>query len=195
MTSRSTLNNFGNGFIELLNVELAVVVVVVELDNRSEIADAEAAIDDLYGQLSIGGCLPAGDPVAVSQLFNQVLAAANETRSPVTEQHEVVAWLLGAKVSIEREQTINAVFADPKMLGHQPGCPKRNPAQQMLNVLERTENEFLSFLMVLRMKLRFEQRLNPGGISFVDLHFLNQDLDSPSALVNRFGRTGRSNGL
>lgn len=192
MTSGSALDDFGDGFVELLNVELAVVVVVVKLDYRCLIANTETPIDYLNREFAIGGGFTIGDPVAIPQFVNEILASTDKAGCSVAEQHEMVAWLVGSEVSIKGKQPVNAVLGNAKVFGNHPGGPERDPTQQVLHVLERSKNLFLGFFVVAWVIRRIKQSLDTCGIGLVDLHLLNQRLDSPSASVTRFGRTRRS---
>ena len=61
-----------NGLVELLDREIAEEVGV-ELADRRAVADAEAAVDDLDGQLAVGRRIAVGDPPDIFQILDQTL--------------------------------------------------------------------------------------------------------------------------
>jgi len=171
----STSNDFSNSFVELFDVEFPVVIVVIKLDHWCKIAYAKAPVHNLHGELSIGSRLATGDAVRIAQLIDQLLTSTNETGSAMAQEHEVISGFLSSKVRVERKQTVDSVFTDAKVFGNKPGCPQRDPSQQMLNILKRTKDEFLCFFVVLWMVVCRQYLAYPVGVNVVDLHFLSQE--------------------
>lgn len=149
----SASDHFGDGFVEFFNVQLAVIVVMIELDNRRDVAHAQTAVHNLHGKLAVGCRLTAGNSVTVPQLVDQMLAPADETGGAMAEQHEVVARLFRSKVGIEGQQPIDTIFADSEVLRDDPRSPKWHPSQQMLHVLKRAKDELLGLFVVLWLKI------------------------------------------
>src|SRR5690606_28123181 len=85
---------------EALRIELPVIVVVVYLDDRCKVADAQAAVDDLHGEFAVRCGLALPDAVPVAKHVDQLLTATNEARRAVTEQHEVFARWFRSKVGV-----------------------------------------------------------------------------------------------
>ena len=102
-----------NGLVERFDREIAVVVGV-ELEDRRAVADAKAAVDDLDGQLAVGGGAAVVNALGVLQILDQTLRTHDVAGHAVAEQHEVLAAGLGAEVGVEREQAVDRLTVVPK---------------------------------------------------------------------------------
>src|SRR6476661_5873450 len=65
----------------------------------------------------------------------------------------MLAAQLRAKVGIERQQRVDARGGRAEMLSHDFGGLKRDVTEMLINFLERAEDQFLGFLMILRLEL------------------------------------------
>ena len=61
----------------------------------------------------------------------------------------MVATRLGSKVRVEGQETVNTVHGGSEVIRNEFGGLERDPAEVFVDLLERAQNEFLRFLMIL----------------------------------------------
>src|SRR5215203_850925 len=102
------------------------------------VTDTQASVDDLYGELPVRGRAAIFDAISSLKFLHELLRTHHVAGHPVAEQHEVLAARLGPKVCVEGEQTVNAVRRRAEMLGDDLGRFEGNPAEMLVDLLQRT---------------------------------------------------------
>ncbi|MCO5176306.1 MAG: DUF1992 domain-containing protein [Thermomicrobiales bacterium] len=148
--------------------------MVIDLHGRCKLADTQAAVHNLNGQLTVCSRFVAANTVARLQLINQLLAAGNVTGCAMTEKHEVIAGWLRPKISIESQESEDAILGNAEMFANNAGRFRRHPANEMLYVLASTENHLLCFFEISWLVLRSKQRANVVQIRLADENLLSQ---------------------
>jgi hypothetical protein len=141
-----------NRHVELFRSEVAMEVGI-EFANRRSVANSETAVDDLDGEFAVGRCSAVCYAPNVFQILHQALRAHDVTRHAMTQEHEMVATGLGAKVGIKGEKAIDASRGGAKVFGHDLGCAERHPAKVFVDLLESGKDQFLSFLKISIVKV------------------------------------------
>src|SRR5918997_4218588 len=106
--------------VELLRSQIAEEVGV-ELTDRRLVANAETAVDDLNGQFAVSGRIAVGDSPGILQILDQALRAHDVAGHTVAQKHEVLAARLGAKVGVERQESIDAGRGGAEVMGYHLG--------------------------------------------------------------------------
>jgi len=167
-------NDLGDCLVETVDIEVTKILVMIDLHGRCQLAYAEAPIDDLHRQFTVRSRFVTADAVAILQLINQLLASADEAGRAMAEQHEVIAGRLRPKVSIERQESENAILGYAEMIANNASRFRRHPANEMLYVLAGTENHLLRFFEISWLVLRSKQRANVVQIRLADVNLLSQ---------------------
>jgi hypothetical protein len=150
----------GHDVVETLYVKVTVVIVMVHLDNRGQVADAETALNDLDGKLAVAGrdAAPVGlvDPVLVFQIPDQPGGAPDVAGRAVAKQHDVLSRLLGSEIRVESQESKYAVDARTQVVRDLLRRLLGKVAINMLGLLASTQDQFMGVLEVLGLKLFFE---------------------------------------
>lgn len=142
-----------NGRIQALNRKLAVEIGI-QFAERGDVARAKATIDNLHGEFPVRCRAAVANAVGVFEFLNQLLRAHYVARHAVTEEHEVAATRLCAKVSVESEEAVDSACGGTEVLRNDIRGGQRNPPEVLVDFLECREYEFLGFLMIPIGKVR-----------------------------------------
>src|SRR5687768_367623 len=106
--------------VELLRGQVSEEIRV-ELADRCLIANAETAVHYLDGQLAVCRRIAVRDAPHIFQILDQALRAHDVTGHAVAQEHEVLAARLSAKVSVERQESVDAGRRGAEVMGHDLG--------------------------------------------------------------------------
>src|SRR5215217_1924245 len=120
--------------VEFLGSQIAEEVGV-KLADRRLVAYAETAVHDLDGQFAVRRCIAVGDSPDIFQILDEPLRTHDVTGHAMAEQHEVHATRLGAKVGVERQESIDASRGGAEVMGYDLGGVHRHPAEMLIDFL------------------------------------------------------------
>src|SRR5215207_9716282 len=138
--------------VELLRGQIAEEVGV-ELADRRLVTNAQTAVHDLDGELPVCRRIAVGNPPNIFQILDKPLRTHDVTGHAVAQEHEVLAARLGAKVGIERQESVDPSRGGAEVMGYDLGGVERYPPEVLVDFLKCGKDELLRFLKIAVMKM------------------------------------------